>query len=359
MKRPTQVDVARLAGVSRATVSYVVNGQADGRIPISQETRVRVLEAVEQLGYEPDARAQALRSGSTKTIGAIIPDIRNPHFWEYADGMEKEARAAGYRLLLSSTSLSQRNEKDTLKDLAQRRIDGLILQGSFATHSGNASKSLSRLISRRFPIVKIGEPTGTMDSVWSDYYSVTEEIMAYLLSLQHHRIGMIYGVKPPIMAEGRLQPYQECLQAAGLPVDEELIVRCGPTIEDGYQAAMQLLKHPSRPTALISINDILAIGVLRAAADLNLRIPDQLSLVSYDDIPMSRYMVPRLTTVSKEAVKFGQEAVKLLLARIQNPNLPIQKIDEPIQLIVRESTGPAPTRLENNLDGIGIGGENG
>ena len=166
--------------------------------------------------------------------------------------------------------------------------------------------------------------------------------MAYLLSLQHHRIGMIYGVKPPIMAEDRLQPYQECLHAAGLPVDEELIVRCGPTIEDGYQAAMQLLKHPSRPTALISINDILAIGVLRAAADLDLRIPDQLSLVSYDDIPMSRYMVPRLTTVSKEPVKFGQEAVKLLLARIQDPDRLIQMIDMPIRLIVRESTGPAP-----------------
>jgi LacI family transcriptional regulator len=350
MKRPTQVDVARLAGVSRATVSYVVNGQTDGRIPISEETRARVLDAVKQLGYEPDARAQALRSGSTKTIGAIIPDIRNPHFWEYADGMDKEARAAGYRLLLSSTSLSQKNEKDTLKDLAQRRIDGLILQGSFATQSGKPNKSLSRLISRRFPIVKIGEPTGTIDSVWSDYYSVTKEIMAYLLSLQHRRIGMIYGVKPPIVGEDRLVPYQECLQTAGLSVDQELIVRCGPTIEDGYQAAKQLLKYPSRPTALISINDMLAIGVLRAAADLGLHIPKELSLVSYDDIPMSRYTVPRLTTVSKEAVKFGQEAVKLLLARIQDPNRPIQKIDMPIHLIVRESTGPAPTHIGHNTN---------
>lgn len=342
MKRPTQVDVARLAGVSRATVSYVVNGQADGRIPISQETRDRVLEAVKKLGYEPDARAQALRSGSTKTIGAIIPDIRNPHFWEYADGMDKEARAAGYRLLLSSTSLSKKNEKDTLRDLAQRRIDGLILQGSFATETGKTNKSLSQLISRRFPVVKIGEPTGTMDSVWSDYYSVTKEIMAYLLSLQHRRIGLIYGVKRPIVAEDRLVPYQECLKAAGLPVKPELIAQCGPTIEDAYQAALKLLQHSSRPTALIAINDILAIGVLRAAADLGLQIPADLSLVSYDNIPIAKYLVPRLTTVSKDAVKFGQEAVRLLLARIKQPNRPVQKVDMPIRLIVRESTGPAP-----------------
>ena len=359
MKRPTQVDVASLAGVSRATVSYVVNGQTNGQIPISQETRERVLKAVEELGYEPDARAQALRSGSTKTIGAIIPDIRNPHFWEYADGMEKEARAAGYRLLLSSSSLSQKNEKDTLQDLAQRRIDGLILQGSFATQAGKTNRSLSGLISRRFPMVKIGEPTGMMDSVWSDYYSVTKEIMAYLLSLRHRRIGLIYGVKPPIVAEDRLQPYQEHLQAAGLPVDQELIMRCGPTIEDGYQAALRLLKHPSRPTALISINDLLAIGVLRAAADLGLRIPDDLSLVSYDDIPVARYLVPRLTTVSKEPVKVGQEAVKLLLARIQNPERPIQKVDMPIHLIVRDSTGPAPILVAHNTDDAGPGGANG
>ncbi len=153
---------------------------------------------------------------------------------------------------------------------------------------------------------------------------------------------MIYGVQPPIVAEDRLSPYRESLLDARLPVDEKLIVKCGPTIEDGYRAALKLLDDPARPTALISVNDMLAIGVLRAAGDLGLHVPDDLSLVSYDDIPMAKYMVPRLTTVSKEAVKFGQEAVKLLLARIQEPDRPIQKIDMPIRLIVRESTGPAP-----------------
>ena len=350
MKRPTQVDVAKRAGVSRATVSYVINGQANGRVAISEETRQRVLEAVAELGYMPDARAQALRSGSTRTIGAIIPDIRNPHFWEYADGIEKEARAHGYRILLSSTSLSQKYEEDTLEDLAQRRIDGLILQGSFTNQSNNTSKTLAQLIKRHLPVVKIGEPNGLIDSVWSDYRTVTREIMTYLLSLGHCRIGMIYGVQPPIIAEDRLTPYRESLQTAGLPLDLDLIVECGPTIEDGYQAAVKLLNHESRPTALISVNDMLAVGVLRAASDLKLQVPADLSLVSYDNIPMAKYLTPRLTTVSKDAVKLGQEAVRLLLARIEQPNRPVQKVDMPIRLIVRESTGPAPAPITQGGD---------
>src|SRR5512137_1235653 len=131
MKRPTQVDVARLAGVSRATVSYVANGLADGQVPISEETRRRVLKAIEELGYEPDARAQALRSGSTLTIGLILPDIRNPHFWQTADGVEQELRAAGYHLLLSSADLYPDYGEDIFKQMSRRRTDGLILMSSF------------------------------------------------------------------------------------------------------------------------------------------------------------------------------------------------------------------------------------
>jgi len=117
MKRPTQADVARLAGVSTATVSYVINNLADGRVPISEETRQRVLEAIEALGYEPDARAQALRLGHTKTVGLILPDIHNPHFWQTADGVEQELRAAGYHLLLSTADLDPDHGKEIFKEI--------------------------------------------------------------------------------------------------------------------------------------------------------------------------------------------------------------------------------------------------
>ena len=354
VRRPTQSDVARLAGVSRATVSYVLNGLAPERVPISEETRARVLAAVEELGYEPDARAQALRSGHTKTIGLIIPDIRNPHFWQTSDGVEQELRAAGYHLLLSSADLSPEYGEDVFKELSRRRIDGLILMSSDIFQSEAAQKILNQLLKRRFPIVRIGEHP-TIDCVASNYEAATREAMAYLLSLQHRRVGLIYGVRPPWDSLGtaglpgdssggmdRLIPYQDCLRAAGLPVDPALIVTCGTAIEDGYQAALQLLKLPVRPTALLVINDLLAIGALRAASDLGLRVPADLSVVGYDDIPLAGYLAPRLTTSSKDMVRVGREAVKLLLARIGDPERPHQRIDVQAQFIMRESTGPAP-----------------
>jgi LacI family transcriptional regulator len=354
MKRPTQFDVAHLAGVSRATVSYVVNGLADGQVPISEETRRRVLEAIEELGYVPDARAQALRSGSTKTIGLILPDIRNPHFWQTADGVEQELRAAGYHLLLSSADLNPDHGEDVFKELSRRRIDGLILMSAFIFQSEEAQRTLSQLFKRRFPIARIGEHP-TIDCVASNYRAATQEAMAYLLSLQHRRIGLIYGVRPPWDSLGtadlpvdpaggvdRLLPYQDCLRAAGLPVDPELIITCGESIEDGYQAALQLLKLPARPTALLVINDLLAIGALRAAGDLGLRVPADLSLVGYDDIPLADFLVPRLTTSSKDMVRVGREAVKLLLARIRDPDRPHQRVEIQARFIIRESTGPAP-----------------
>ncbi len=345
MKRPTQVDVARRAGVSRATVSYALNGRASGSVPISDETLQRVLEAVQELGYEPDARAQALRSGSTKTIGLIIPDIHNPHFWENADGVEQEARAAGYHLLLSSMDLSPEYAGDIFKDLAGRRIDGLILMGSFIGQSAEAKNTLAYLLKRRLPLVEISDRLNgnyDMDVVVSDYREATKEVIAHLLALRHRRIGLICGVSARELAEDRLQPYQDSLRAAGLPVEPELIIECGPTIEDGYRAALRLLQLPERPTAVMAINDLLAIGVLRAVGDLSLRVPADLSLVSYDDIPMANYLVPRLTTATKDTFRLGREAVKMLLARIEEPDRPRQRDYFPARLIVRESTGAAP-----------------
>ena len=346
MKRPTQTDVARLASVSRATVSYVLNGQANGRVPISEETHQRVMQAIKELGYEPDARARALRSGSTKTIGLIIPDIRNPHFWENAEGVEQEARASGYHLHLSSLGLENEYGDYIFKNLTGQRIDGLILMGSYLDESEEAQNTLARLLKRRLSIVEISDRLDVdhhVDRVVSDYRQAATEVMSHLLSLQHQRIGLIYGVAMPELALDRLQPYRDSLQAAGLPVDQCLIVNCGPAIEDGYQAALQLLKLPVRPTAVIAINDLLAIGALRAAGDLGLRVPTDLSLVSFDDIPMAKYLMPRLTTVSKDASRLGREATKLLLARIQEPDRPRQIETSPARLIIRDSTGPAPS----------------
>jgi LacI family transcriptional regulator len=342
MNRPTQVDVARLAGVSRATVSYVLNGQTEGRVPISEETRQRVLEAIEELGYEPDARAQALRSGNTNTIALIIPDLRNPHFSEYATGIEEAARAAGYHLLLSSTTMNDEYAVEIFKDLARRRFDGLILASSFILESKEAQATLDQVRKRGLPIVEMSENYG-VDSISSEYRDATKEVMSYLLSLGHRRIAFINGVGGHELGQDRLEPYKASLKDANIPIETELIADCGPTIDDGYEAAKILLELPSRPTAIVAINDLLAMGVLRAAWDLGVQVPNDLSIVGFDDIAMAKYIVPRLTTVTKNAHSLGMRAFEALLERMRNPDLPRQVIHGSTTLIIRESTGPAPS----------------
>jgi len=341
MNRPTQVDVAQRAGVSRATVSYVLNGKVDKLLSIPEETRQRVLDAIEELGYEPDARAQALRSGSTHTIALIIPDLRNPHFCEYATGVEETARAAGYHLLISSTTLNDEYAVDIFRDLAKRRFDGLIIASSFILESTEAQSTLARIQERGLPVVEMNELYG-IDSVSANYREATKEVLSYLLSLGHRRIGFVYGVGAHEDGLDRLEPYKESLGAAGIPIEKSLIIECGPTIEDGYQAALKLLKLETRPTAIIAINDLLAISTFRAAGDLGLQIPNDLSVVGYDDIPMAKYLLPRLTTVSKDAHTLGMQAFESLLERIQNPDLPHRRVQGLAKVIVRESTGPAP-----------------
>ncbi|MBC7217136.1 MAG: LacI family DNA-binding transcriptional regulator [Candidatus Caldatribacterium sp.] len=346
VKRPTQADVARLAGVSRATVSYVINGLVSTRVPVSEATRRRVLEAARQLGYVPDANARALRLGNTKALGLIIPDIRNPHFWETVEGVWREARILGYHVLLSSMDLNAEYGKEVFEDLSHRRVDGLILMGSFVEQSKEAQEILRQLRKQHLPIVEISDHfrEDHVDQIVADYREATFEAMELLFSLGHRRIGLIYGVARPDLALDRLYPYRESLEAIGIGVDESLIVHCGPTMEDGYQATFLLMEQENPPTAIIAVNDILAMGALRALGDLHLSVPKDVSLVGYDDIPQAKYLVPRLTTASKDAVRIGQEAVRLLLKRIENPELPYEKVVFPSCLVVRESTGPVPER---------------
>jgi LacI family transcriptional regulator len=304
-----------------------------------------VEQAIAELGYEPDAGARALRSGSSQTIGLIMLDLRNPHFWENAEGVEQEARAAGYRLLFSSMDLNTQYGEDIFKDLSRRRIDALILMGGLTDYSETTQAILARSLKRRLPIVEINDRPmmqHQVDSVVANYREAAAAAMAHLLGLGHRRIGLVYGVARPDMGLDRLEPYQESLRDAGLPLDRTLIAHCGPRTEDGYQAALQLLALEARPTAIVAINDVLALGVLRAAGDCGLHVPADLSVVGFDDIEIARYFAPRLTTASRDAVRMGREAARLALARLHNPDAPRQMIKMPSTLQIRESTAPAP-----------------
>jgi LacI family transcriptional regulator len=341
MKRPTQADVAKLANVSRATVSYVVNNLQDNQV--SDETRQRVLEAIESLGYQPDATAQSLRLGMTNTIGLLIPDMDNPHYWHIAKGVEKEAQIQNYDLLLISASLDARRELHSVRALSRRRVDGLILILSFVDSQGN---DVGHLLKQKVPLVLMSARVPDADSIIISDLSGTLEAMQHLLTLGHQRIGFVYGVAHQGMGSQRLEGYRSALNEAGLKVEESLIAYCGTTLQDGYDAARQLLGYRPRPTALLVINDLLALGALRAAADLSLRVPEDVSISSFDDISMALYTNPRLTTVSINASALGQIAARMIFNRLRNPQLPSQCVHVQSSLIIRDSTRQAPSKPE-------------
>jgi LacI family transcriptional regulator len=317
----------------------VLNDQIDQRIPISTETRRRVLSAIAELGYVPDARGQSLRSGSTKTIGVLLPLYENPHFWRILRGISSEAEAAGYSLLLSHSSLTAEQEHQSLRELAQQRVDGLILLIGFRLLPDSILDQLRQL---HRPVVELSSTPSIFDCVIDGYQDGTQALMEHLFQLGHQRIGFIYGVVDEQQGHDRLLPYREMLNSRGVTLDRSLFRECGPYLEDGYRAALELLRQPNRPTALLVINDLLALATLRAAADLGLHVPEDVSIAGFDDIPFANYSTPRLTTVSAEAEQDGRYAVQLLLKRLEEPERPQEFMRGSSRLMIRESTGPAP-----------------
>lgn len=337
-KRPTQADVAKVAGVSRATVSYVLNDR-NGNVAISKETRLKVLQVIEDLGYEPDTRAQSLRSGDSKTIGLLIPDIHNPHFWQTVEGVEEEVRKAGYDLLLAHSNANQDLEDYCLQTLSRRTISGLII---IKATNALSAKTRKNLLKSGHPIVECSDTPSEFDAIITHYRDATKEALRHLLDLGHRHFAFVNGVAQLVVGVDRLEPYKAVLEQAKIPEARRQIINCGITPEEGYQAARRLLEQAKRPSAIVVINDFLAIAVLRAAHDLGLRVPDDVSVVGFDDIALARYLTPRLTTVCRETKAEGQQATRLLLERLKNPGLPIRALSIPAKLVVRESTGPAP-----------------
>ncbi|MCK6577045.1 MAG: LacI family transcriptional regulator [Anaerolineae bacterium] len=315
----------------------MLNDQAQLKIQISDETRQRVMDVIAELGYEPDARAQSLRLGSTNIVGVIIPVIQNPFFWQMLSGISDELQEAGYSLHLTHHPLNLQQEANTLRELTRQPVDGFIL---LAAAKYLLPRLTDYLRKAARPVVEITAAKAEFDHVVHAYNGGTRALMAHLLGLGHRRIGFVYGTSREVQGFDRLLTYREVLEEAGLPHDETLEMHCGEALEDGYQAAYTLLDRPDRPTALLVINDMLAIAAMRAADDLGLSIPGSLSIASFDDIPFARYTSPRLTTVSGKAEESGRDAVRLLLRRFAEPGLPQQVVTTNVELIIRESTGP-------------------
>ncbi len=291
------------------------------------------MDAIAELGYEPDARAQSLRSGNTNIIGVIIPVIQNPFFWQILSGISDGLQEAGYSLHLTHHPLDLQQEANTIRELTRQPVDGFILMAA-AKYLLPRLTDYLRQAGR--PVVEITAAKAEFDHVVHTYSGGTRALMEHLLELGHQRIGFIYGISREVQGFDRLLIYRQILEEAGLHTYE---AHCSESLEDAYRVAYELLSGSERPTALLVINDMLAIAVMRAANDLGLTIPGDLSVAGFDDIPFSSYLSPRLTTVSGKAEESGREAVRLLLNRLAQPDLPQQVTTTQVQLIIRESTG--------------------
>jgi DNA-binding LacI/PurR family transcriptional regulator len=334
MKRPTQSDVAHLAGVSRATVSYVLNGRSDGRIPITEQTRQRVEAAAEQLGYTPNALARSLREGSSRVIGFLMPAVHNPHYWGILEGAEEEITAQGYHLALVTANLDPKRERRVVQSLFQQRMDGLILMPTFIDRLADDMEIMSE---RNSPVVFI-TPMEGMDWVFPDIRSGAESLMDHLLALGHQRIAFINGVARRGLSREREQVYVEKLQSTELPPDTALLRHCGPRVVDAYQEAQALLDLARPPTAIWAVNDLLAVGALRAIHERGLRVPDDVALAGFDDIDLTEHLYPPLTTVHMPARKMGRRAAEFLFERLEDPRRDLMQELMPMHLVVRQST---------------------
>jgi len=332
------IDVAATAGVSVATVSAFFNDTA----PVSTELRGRIEQAVNSIGYKRNAIARSLKMGTTKTIGLVIADITNPFFTDVTSVIQDMLHRSGYAVMLCCTDEDMAMQDEHISLLLDRMVDGLIIAPAGDDHA------LEKILARAsIPTVLIDRICGGIDAdaVVLDNQRAVQDAINYMISLGHRRIGYISGSLETSTGMGRLAGYKAALEKADLPIRDDLI-RFGNFRErDGYNAAMQLLVQPERPTALFSANNLMVIGVMKAIRDMGLRCPDDISVSSFDDFPWADVFQPNLTTIAQPVQAIGEQAAQLILERIARRNdHPPRRIVLSGRLMIRESCRPVVDR---------------
>jgi LacI family transcriptional regulator len=322
-------DVAARAGVSHTTVSHVVNKTKR----VSDHVRNDVEAAIRELGYVPNNVARSLKQRTTQTIGLLISNSTNPFFAELACGIEDACYRRGYSVVLCNSEDDPKREQAYLRVLLEKRVDGLII-GS----TGENNTFTNQLQQLRVPLMIIDRP---IPGVHSNLVQVDHEQGGYLatkhlLELGHREIGCIAGPSTAIVSLYRVAGYRRALAEAGLPYREELVVESDFTCEGGYQSAAHLLQR-AKFTAVFAGNDLMGIGVLRWAKEQRISVPEQLSVIGFDDIELCRYVYPALTTVGHSIRRQGEVATATLIQSIITGSPHRQIMLEP-SVFIREST---------------------
>lgn len=336
-RRITSQKVAERAGVSRTTVSFVLN---DVDAQISPETRQRVLQAAHELGYVPDAAARSLVSGRTHILGLIIcqpPDhiTIDAYIHQVIYGLSEAGRERGFRVLLEA--VENVSQPDAYIHMVRaKRIDGILLSGPRSDDN-----QLPGLIADGFPIVLLGRLNHkSVSFVDIDNGAAACQAVTHLAQLGHQRIGCITnGPLAYTSATERLRGYRQALRQAGLPEDEALIGYGEFEPESGYRAMQALLTLPVKPTAVFVASDVVAFGAMAAIRDAGGRVPEDMAIIGFDDVPMSRYFTPPLTTVRLPAVEQGRRGGEMLINLIEGKPVAESRLVLPTQLVIRQSCG--------------------
>lgn len=295
----TIYDVAKAAGVTAATVSYVLSGKR----PVSKATRERVLRYVQELGYRPNQIARSLIKQKTKTIGLVVPYIGNPFYAEMAEAAERITSAAGFRIFVTNTYRDEHLAQGLLDDLLSRRVDGIIIASEMPFLVEEALQSLNATSATPLPLVLClweGNEPDFAPAVKFDFFAAARLAAEHLLDLGHRRIGVVAdaispdGVTPEKVHHfARLAGFQEALTQRGYPLDQSLLGIGNSSLESGKQAAYHLLQLSVPPTAIFATNDLMALGVMSVAWEMGIHVPQQLSVVGFDDIvAMAAYYTP-------------------------------------------------------------------
>ncbi|GAX01858.1 ribose utilization transcriptional repressor RbsR [Secundilactobacillus silagei] len=322
-------DLAEAAGVSVTTVSQILNGKGDR---FSSDTRARVLKLQKQLGYVPDFNARNLIMGSTQTIGVLIPNLANPFFSMFIKGIQQVAQSNHFVPIIFDANQNQRLQSMYLEELIKRAANGLIIAS--ATLDAN---DIDRILTRNgIPYLLFDQNDAQIgDRVWVDDYKGGQMAANYLLSQGHRKIALLAGETITHNIQQRISGFRAGMAKYRATLPDEMVVQTSMTKLGGYQATAELLAK--KPTAVFCINDEMAIGLYRGLSERGLKVPDDLSVMGYDDIDLANFVTPKLTSIHQPAFEMGQVATKLLIERLHNPRLAHQDKQLPLELVARDS----------------------
>ncbi|RKF13658.1 LacI family DNA-binding transcriptional regulator [Alginatibacterium sediminis] len=324
-------DVAKLAVVSTSTVSHVINKSRY----VSEEITERVLKAAKQLNYSPSALARSLKTNRTRTIGLLLTTSTNPFFAEVVKGVERRCYEQNYNLILCNSEGDETRMKASVNTLLERRVDGLILL-------------CSTLEGQHLDVFDCYKDIPTVVMDWGDTHFPSDKIkdnshlggyMAtqYLIEHGHKKIACITGPLDRQQAQQRFNGFKQALKEAGLALQQQWIIPSNFECDGGYEAFNTLLASSELPSAIFVCNDMMAMGVINAAHKKGIRVPEDISLIGYDDVDIAKYMVPALTTIHQPKFRLGSTAVDTLLKRIENKDALLKQVQLEPTLVIRNS----------------------